>query len=345
MGYLSQAVEINAERWAAVQPWVAALLAERPALPAGEFPLDAAERERVLPWLAYRLYETDVLGTLGAAEGAVRAELSRCAAGLMFAEQELERLLGLAEQAGVDFVAIKGHGLGRTLYSHPACRPTTDFDLLVAPGQIAAMQDLLSAHGYTPFNRFLGKNWLASQTWLFASDGRARHAVDVHWDISNRMYFRQRVDLAALIREAPSVPCGQRLLRVTNPVDSAVIACVHLAAMDPGLPVDLRWLLDIRLLLATLSADESEALVARARQWAAVEACLVFGEAAARLDDSPTVQPALAALRAAASAQRAAEYDRTLRSRRYDLWRYWLRLPAGDKLALFAEGARRGLGR
>jgi hypothetical protein len=341
MGFLQQAVEINPERWAAVQPWMAALLAERPALPPRDFPLTEAEQEGVLPWLAWRLHEAGLMGAIGEAEGAARAVLNRCAAWLMFGEQELERLLDAADRAGVELVAIKGHAVGRTLYPGAPCRPTGDFDFLVAPGQAQAARDMMAREGYRQYHWYIGHYWLACLSFHHIEDGRRKHAMDLHWDITNRMYFRERVDLSAVVQRALEVPCGNRTIRVTDLIDSTIIACVHLAAFSPGTPVQMRWLLDVRLLLEVLSDDEIAVLVERAAAWAAVEACLVFGEAAARLDDAPALQPALDALRAAASEARMAEYDRAMRSRGFDLWSYWRRLPLKGKAMLPIEGARR----
>jgi hypothetical protein len=341
MAFLRQPVEINAPRWAAVQPWMAALLAARPALPAGEFPLAEAEQEGVLPWLAWRLHEAGLLGAIGEAEGAARAVLNRCAAWLMFGEQEIERLLDVADRAGVELVAIKGHAVGRTLYPGAPCRPTGDFDFLVAPGQAQAARDMMAREGYRQYHWYIGHYWLASLSFHCIEDGLSKHAMDLHWDITNRMYFRERIDLAAVVHRALEVPCGSRTIRVTDLIDSTIIACVHLAAFPPGTPVQMRWLLDVRLLLEALSADEIALLIERAAGWAAVEACLVFGEAAARLDDAPALQPALEALRAATSEKRMAEYDRTIRSRGFDLWSYWRRLPLKGKAMLPIEAARR----
>jgi hypothetical protein len=345
MSYLQQKVEINRGRWARVQPWVAALLSEHPAPPAGSFPLAEAEQEGVLPWLAYRMHEAGMLQGLGEQEAAVREVLNRCAVQHMLSERELERLLGIAETTGIEFVAIKGHAVGRTLYPHPACRPTSDLDLLVSPEQVEAAQALLREAGYRPLNRYIGHGWLASQSWLYGTETRARHSVDLHWDITNRMYFRHRVNPVDLIQASPRVPCGNRSFQVTNLFDSTAIACVHIAAFKPGLLVQLRWLLDVRLLLAAIPGEEIPAFIERMADWRAVEACRVFGEAAAKLDDSPALGPVLRALRNAASEERMAEYDRTLRSRSYDLWRYWLRLPASGKVSLIGEGMKRGFRR
>ena len=79
----------------------------------------------------------------------------------------------------------------------------------------------------------------------------------------------------------------------------------------------------------------------RAAQLRAVEACLVFGEAAAGLDDSEQMAPVLEALRGAAKPKLMAEYDRTLGSRRWDLWGYWRRLKGKEKLGFFGDFLRK----
>lgn len=337
MSYLQQEIELDQERWAVVRPWVAALLPVNASIPSREFPLDDAKLEGVLPWLAYRLYEAGLLVDLGKQQADLQKVLKQYAASHMFDEMQLERLASLAGDAGVDFLAFKGHAVARTLYSNPACRPTSDFDVLVAPGQVTAAQSWLESAGYRAYDPYYGNHWLASQTWIPVQQGGFSSSVDLHWDISNRMYFRQRVDIAQLIRNAQRVPCGEAEIRVPGLIDNCIIACIHLAAMDPGMPLDLRWLLDIRLLMAAIPEDRVGELLERADQWRGVEACLVFGEAAAKLDDSDAMEPVLEGLRGAGSAKRMREYDHTLRSRGYDLWCYWGRLPGKEKAAFFGD--------
>jgi len=341
MSFLQQSVELESPRWQALQPWVAALLSDAQKLPRTALPLESATREGVLPWLAHSLHDAGRLQGLGDQQPEIRKVLNHCAAVHLFGERELSRLAALSRDFDMGFVVFKGHAVARTLYAHPACRPTSDFDLLVAPGQVAAAQDWLKAAGYRPYDPYYGTLWLASQVWVPETAASLAGSLDLHWDVSSRMYFRHRVSIDALIRDAPRVPCGETEIRVPCPIDNLVIACIHLAAMDPGITVDLRWLLDIRLLMAEIAPLKIDNLVERAREWHAAEACLVFGEAAGRLDDSPVVQPVLEALRAAASPRRMAEYDRTLRSRGYDLWRYWLRLGAREKVGLVGDAVRK----
>jgi len=78
-------------------------------------------------------------------------------------EAELERLALSAKQRGVRFLAFKGHSVARTLYPHPACRPTSDFDLLIDPRQVAEVRQWLAAADYAPTDPFAGTIWLGGR--------------------------------------------------------------------------------------------------------------------------------------------------------------------------------------
>jgi hypothetical protein len=325
----------------ALHAWVAACLAEPLRLPDVGLPMQAAADQGVLPWLGWRLQESGLLAELPAGQQEeLRDALRRWGLMHLDCDAELERLAATASERGLRFIAFKGHSVARTLYPHPACRPTSDFDLLLDPAQIAAARDWIAAMGYTPLQAFVGNLWLGAQSWASDDAGNARFHADLHWDYSNRMYFRNRVPFESLWARSRAVPCGAAALRLPCPVDDLVLACVHLAAHDPGRPVLLRWLLDIRLLLGALGADDIRLLLRHAGRARAVEACLAFGEAAAALDHAAQLEPVLGALRGAASQRRRRAYRRTMKWRAWDLGAYWLRLPFGDKLAFFGDMRR-----
>lgn len=321
--------------------WVAAALADGSRFPEGPAPLREADEEGLLPWLGWRL---QVSGTLGALPPAQEDELRNALRhwGLMHldCDAELERLARTAAGAGIRFLAFKGHSVARTLYPHPACRPTSDFDLLIDPQQVSKAQDWLHALGYEPLQRFVGIHWLGAQSWSSDAAGNARFHVDLHWDYSNRMYFRNRLPFEALWTASQTVPCGHSELRVPCPVDDLVLACVHLAAFKPAMPIRSIWLLDVYLLMAALGGSEMAVLLQRAADARAIEACLEFGERAAELGDRAAVAPVLAALEDAASESRRTAFERTRRSRAWDLTRFWWRLPLREKAAFFGDMAR-----
>lgn len=324
--------------------WICACLADPPRPPGGELPLAEADHEGVLPWLAWRLREA---GQAPSEE--LRQALRRWGLMHLDSESELARLAQSAAARGLRLLAFKGHSVARTLYPDPACRPTSDFDLLIDPAQVALGRQWIAELGYAPLQPFVGTLWLGAQSW--ASPGmeeatdRARFHVDLHWDYSNRMYFRHRLEFAAIWSASHEVPCGGGVLRVPCPVDDLILACVHLAAFAPGLHVRLNWLLDIYLLMARLATEDIGRLLQRAGAARALEACLAYGERAAQLGEAERLQPVLLALRGAASPRRQRAYQRTLRWRAWDLACYWARLPVGDKLRLFADMARWARGR
>ena len=302
------------------------------------FPVQIAETEGLLPWLTFRLHESSTLDSLpGDQQKELRHSLRRWSLMHLDSESELERLILSAEQSGIRFMAFKGHSVSRTLYPNPACRPTSDFDLLIDPTQVAAAQAWLTGMSYSPLQDYVGTVWLGAQSWSSSDEGNARFHVDLHWDYTNRMYFRHRLDFEEIWVASREVPCGDSMLHVPCQVDDLILACVHLAAFDPGLHIRLIWLLDIYLLMAGLSESDLPVLLERADRAHAIEACLVFGERAAELGDTELVRPVLEALAAASSERRMKFYDRTLRFRAFDLGAYWLRLPLKEKAAFFGD--------
>jgi hypothetical protein len=321
--------------------WIAACLRHDIHLPADDLPLDLAEAEGVLPWLAWRLQEAELLDRLPPAQQQrLRDGLRLWAMMHLDCDAQLERLAQSAQSQGLRFIVFKGHSVARTLYPHPACRPTSDFDLLIERNDVGMAREWLESLGYEPFDPFAGTVWLGQQAWTLTDSGGRRFAVDLHWDYSNRMYFRNRLPFAALWSASQTVPCGGASLRVPSPADDLLLACVHLAAHDRELPVVMRWLLDIYLLMSAVPASDIPDFLGRAGRARAIEACLTFGEQAAALGEPARLEAMLGALREAADERRWQAFERTLRWRAWDLLAFWARLGAGDKLAFFGDMAR-----
>ena len=110
---------------ASLLAWTAACLKEDLELPAVALPLEAAEAERVLPWIGWRLQESGLLAELSAEDQeSLRYSLRRWALLHLDCEAELERLTQSAGEWGLRFITFKGHSVARTLYPNPACRDT-----------------------------------------------------------------------------------------------------------------------------------------------------------------------------------------------------------------------------
>jgi len=328
------------DRAKGVLPWIRASLTGNGHWPADLDSILAAD-EGVLPWLSYALQNSGQLEVLiPEMQQKMKASLRQTNMLHLASEGEMQRLASIAEARGIRLMAFKGHAVARTLYPHAACRTTSDFDFLVDAGQLAELQNWLSDAGYLPTDPFAGTVWLGARNWVLGPGGTARFHADIHWDYTSRMYFRRRLGFEEIWAESAAVPCGNKLLRVPCPADNLVIACVHLAAFDPGLRVRLIWLLDIHLLMREMEGSSIPFFLERAQKARAVEACLVFGDMAAELGDRAEVAHVLDALKEIADEGRWRFYQRTLRHRALDLGAYWWRLPVGDKARFFGDMVR-----
>ena len=321
--------------------WVIACLADDLRVPTCALPKDSAVAEGLLPWLAWCLQNSGALTSLpDDQQPDLLHALRRWNLMHLDCEAELERLSRSATDRGVRFLVFKGHSVARTLYQHPACRPTSDFDVLTDPRQIEDVKKWLASVDYAATDPFAGTIWLGAQNWARKIEGKVRFHVDAHWDYTSRMYFRRCLSFEEIWAESQEVPCGGASLRLPCKVDNLVFACVHLAAFDPGWKVKLVWLLDIYLLMDALDEAEIPVLLKRAGKARAIEACLVFGERAAELGDREKLRPVLEALRGRASEKRWEFYQRTLRNRGVDLGAYWVRLSLSDKVGFFGDAFR-----
>ena len=324
-----------------LQSWIKACISNQFRPTDQDFPQTQSESEGLLPWLAYRLHETGTLESLPTTQqDELRQGLRHSSLLHLDCEGELKRLSHSAAEDGIRLLTFKGHAVARTLYPHPACRVTSDFDFLVDPLQLDGIRSWLADSEYAPTNPFAGTIWLGAQNWAREIGGVTRFHSDIHWDYTSRMYFRQRLSFDDIWDRSVEVPCGDFMLRVPCPVDNLVLACVHLAAFDPGLHVRLIWLLDIYLLMASLDDSDVAFLLERAEKAHALEACLVFGERAEELGDADALGAVLSGLRKVASKRRMRAYDRTLRWRGWDLACYWARLGVKEKVLFFGDMVR-----
>lgn len=128
----------------------------------------------------------------------------------------IERL----SKAGIDTVLMKGTALAYTLYSDPAARRRGDSDLLVKPGNLVQARDILGALGWKKNDELHGICF--QETWLLEASGGLQHAIDLHWQVSDRPvlqkilvvddFFKRKTQLPRLSKYA--LACDPMLLLV-----------------------------------------------------------------------------------------------------------------------------------
>lgn len=325
--YYPGAPVANAPHWGRALAALRHLLDAGSPFPADEFAglIDELEAEGVLPYAAHQLLSSKA--TLPEeATRRFRQELLRGAAEKLSDDLELALIFAAASARNLPAVLIKGEAVARTLYPAPSCRPTGDYDLLIRPGDLPAFQELLTGLGYRT-SGFHGHHIFAEQDWACPPEVRGRHfLVDLHWDVTNRRFFRQRVDLDKVLQDSMAVPLEDGQCRVPSAAHSLLIACIHLAAAGPAMPVDLRWLLDIRLLLEKLSSAEFEDLVREAKGWGLAGVLAVYCAMADAIVGPAGHAEPIARLYRQIRQRRRTVYRWTCDHRWFDLLEYGIRL-------------------
>lgn len=111
---------------------------------------DVAFTQGVAAWLHRSLADAPDLGLSRVLLNRLAAEHAATAARARRVHGDLERILGVAAEAGVAVMPLKGALLTTLGYIDPAVRPMADLDLLIRHGDRGPMLDALRAMGYQP---------------------------------------------------------------------------------------------------------------------------------------------------------------------------------------------------
>lgn len=184
-----------------------------------------------------------------------RALLETCA------QRELIRVLGRLAAAGISVLLMKGAPLAYTHYPFPSLRPRNDADLLVDVNDADHACRVLRDAGYHNADPYPGSS--LSQQQLFARRWRDMPClIDLHWKVSPRPVFRDRLSFRELWDGSRPVAALGPHARTLKPVHALLLACMHRVAHGDE---SLIWLYDLHLILERLSESETEEFIETAR--------------------------------------------------------------------------------
>ncbi|MBI3677522.1 MAG: nucleotidyltransferase family protein [Proteobacteria bacterium] len=176
---------------------------------------------------------------------------------------ESTRLRRLFEKAGIDVLFLKGVALGMQIYSSPTPRHSKDIDLLVTREKVVEACDLLARNGYRRVLPRKDSSEAEMALWFRDHKDFVLHGafeIELHWRL-----FNNDAVLGHFDRKAAGVPVvlGDGLsLETFDRELQFVYLCAH-GARDAWFR--LKWLADIRALLARTDAAEIERLYRRAQ--------------------------------------------------------------------------------
>ena len=165
--------------------------------------------------------------------------------------QQRDRLASTLRAGNVQCLFLKGPTLAERFYASPHHRPCVDFDVLVAPADLARTQTALVRLGYRALAPALPDESLPAH----------HHVILIHPDeLPVELHFAATSSFGVTIPAAPLlersqlfVPESGEATRVLSPADELVYLAVHGAGHRF---VRLGWLYDLYLLLPTLSAGD-----------------------------------------------------------------------------------------
>lgn len=218
--------------------------------------LEAAHEQGMLPLVATHLEETDAAASW---PSTLRAALARdLRRAIVVEEVQRAALVGVLDALAAERVGallFKGTPLAYTHYPQPWLRPRMDTDLLVDERDVATVQRLLEARGYTRSPLVDGSLVMRQGEYVRADPSGVSHAIDVHWRLGNPRILADllsfdemwaRAGRVASLGEAARTPCAEHAL---------VVASVHRVAHHGSRP-RLIWLYDLHLLAGTMVAEE-----------------------------------------------------------------------------------------
>lgn len=245
---------------AAMRRYVGALLRrEAPVWPFGDEP---AASERFAAFVDYHGITALVAAAAPSPSdwpATLHARLANACATLtaleLLRQREIARVVAAFAQAGLRSLLLKGTALAYSLYPEPIARPRTDTDVLIDAADRDAAHALLLRLGYREQSAIDGE-LVSTQRLYLRQEAGTRHAIDLHWAISNAAVFAREFAFDELHDRSRSVlPLGAAA-RMPAYADALLHACLHRANhAHKGEHDRLQWIYDMHLLASHLDAD------------------------------------------------------------------------------------------
>jgi hypothetical protein len=162
----------------------------------------------------------------------------------------ISEVLGAFDAAGIGALLLKGAALSYTVYPLPWLRARSDVDLLVRPGAIARVEQVLAGIGYSAAREV--SHPLITQQRHFSRTRGLHVVLDVHEALANPLVLRTLPDFGLLEHRAQAVTGLPVAAKALGTADALLHALVHRVAHHNS-SVDLLWLYDMHLLVGRMS--------------------------------------------------------------------------------------------
>ena len=168
--------------------------------------------------------------------------------------QELLRIVGIFEHAGIAAIPYKGPTLAVAVYGDLALREFSDLDILISPEDVRPAIDLLLSHGYhaeTQLNKKQFSAYLRSGCEFGFQLDQGDCRVELHWQIAPAM-FSIPFKFQELWVRRQMLSLGEGAVTCLSPEDMLLVFCVHAMKHTWN---SLGWIVDVAKLLQSTPLD------------------------------------------------------------------------------------------
>ena len=186
-------------------------------------------------------------------------------------EKQLREIVAAFNDEGVRILVLKGPALGRTAYSDPALRPSSDLDLLVRPDDMVQSCAILEDLGYKCEARLFDadETLYKDEKFVHLDNPRNYRAIELHWQLHTFLGISQEARTEELFHRAIKVETDSFSFEALDPVDSFIHKAIN-NAYGHDEEMRLIWAYDIKMLAISLAVpDDWELLQKRCVEWRA----------------------------------------------------------------------------
>lgn len=185
--------------------------------------------------------------------------------------KELHEFLEVLTEYDISALPYRGPILGAVAHGDITSRTFTDLDILVRPGDIPNIKDLLVDRGFKPDYQLSSTDTLTpTQEWAYIRFNRDfpffrerdRVSIELHWRVLARR-FPTAIELETVWDRRERVSLSGETFVTLSPEDRALMFCVHGTRHRWE---HLKWLADLDALVRCADTDWEE-VIRRARHW------------------------------------------------------------------------------
>jgi hypothetical protein len=141
---------------------------------------------------------------------------------------ELRLVLDALKAAGIPVLVLKGAALAETVYRNVALRPMADVDLLVAPGNVARLIDVLRPLGFLPPQVEMRAGTIAAFENEILLCAPKRADFDIHWSLFDSPFHQYTVSMDWFWETARPLAINDTKTLMLGPEATLLHLCGHI---------------------------------------------------------------------------------------------------------------------